>query len=109
MLANDYTSVVAVRCHKATPNAMNKYIVCRVPDCAVLDRGDMVFYTSSDNTVHQKGVCVSDVLFLDSKTVEMLCMVTNTVFPLPVIAGKISVNWYNNESELKPTIGEVCD
>lgn len=109
MLANDYTSVVAVRCHKATPNAMNKYIVCRVPDGAVLDRSDMVFYTSSDSAVHQKGVCVSDVLFLNSKTVEMLCTVTNTAYPPPVIAGKISVDWYNNVTEPEPTIEEVCD
>ena len=109
MLSNDYTSVVAVRSHKATPVSANKYIVCRVPDVAVLNRGDMVFYTSGDNSMSQKGVCVSDVLFLDSKTVEMLCAVTSTAYPLPVVAGKISVDWYNKESEFKPTIGEVCD
>jgi hypothetical protein len=90
-----YTAIVAVRKHKATPNAQDRFCICSVPSGQVLNSGDIVFYGAEPHTDYDKGVCVSDSTFADLKTLEMLCTVTSGLpHSIPEIKAKVNVDWF---------------
>lgn len=94
----EYISVIAVKKSKETQNASDKFCICYVPRGASLDSGDLVLYGYPDTVAQHKGVCVSNTLFLDRETLDMVCRVMSTTPQMmPLIAGKITVNWYTNK------------
>lgn len=90
-----YSAIVAVRRHKATPNSIDRFCVCSVPCGQILNDGDIVFYGTDANADYEKGVCVSDSMFVDQKTLEMLCTVTSGLpHSIPEIKAKVKVDWF---------------
>lgn len=90
-----YTAIVAVRRHKATPNSHDRFAICSVPCGQVLGSGDIVFYGMDSGADYEKGVCVSDSMFVDQKTLEMLCTVTSGMpHSIPGIKAKVNVDWF---------------
>ena len=88
-----YTAVVGVRKSKATPNAQNRFCVCRVPDGWTVDNGTMILYGYDGNSENEKGICVSDTMFIDNKTLDLICTVASAPGPLPVIKAMINLKW----------------
>ena len=98
MDSSGYYTVVAVRKHKSTPNAHDRYAICSVPNGCFLNPGCIVFYGNPDSSNYEKGVCVSDTLFVDAATLDVLRTVTSTPYPIPEIKGKVFVEWVCTEN-----------
>lgn len=93
MNGNEYTAVIGVRRHKSTHNAHNRYSICKVPEGCIVNNGTMVFYGNDTGTDFDKGICVSDTLFVDRKTLELICMVTSTLGDIPEVKALINLEW----------------
>ncbi len=83
--SSNYTAVVAVR---STHNS--RAMILEVPSGAFLDNGSMVLIDGG----RKQGECISDTVYLDEKTLNMVCAVTNTELPLEKVAGKVNYEWY---------------
>ena len=96
MDSSGYTAIVAVRRHKATPNSHDRFAICSVPCGQVLSSGDIVFYGPDTGADYEKGVCVSDSMFVGLKTLEMLCTVTACMpyTHIPEVKAKVNVDWF---------------
>lgn len=89
-----YEAVVAVKYKNEPVSGRANFRVCGVPNGALINSGDLVLIKEQDVEGHFKGVCVSDALFLDHKTIDMICrIVPNQPLPLPVVEGKINIDW----------------
>ena len=88
-----FTAIVAVRKRKTTQVSPERYDICKVPDGRVIEKGNMVFYGSPNSGEFEKGICVSDSLFVDAKTLDMLLMITHSPDQIKEIKAKISVEW----------------
>lgn len=98
MYNDNYIPVVAVR--YSSPNRSECYYraICIVSNSAMLSTGDTVIIKGKNFNERAKGVCESDTLFVDRKTLEMICcVISRNVDDLPDIAGKINIDWYTNE------------
>lgn len=94
----EYFPVIAVKRNKETQGASDKFCICYVPNGASLNCGDLVLFGYPEADGQNKGVCVSNTLFMDRDTLEMVCRVTSTTPQmLPTVIGKITVNWYMNK------------
>ena len=97
MYNDDYIPVVAVKCK--LPNDLNFSSICIVPDGAMISAGDVVLINDYEFKGRDiKAVCMSDTVFVDRKTFDMICNVIgadeNT---LPKLVGKINIDWYTNK------------
>lgn len=88
-----YTAVVGVRKSKATPNAQNRFCVCKVPDGWTVDNGTMILYGYDGASENEKGTCVSDTMFIDNNVLDMICTVTSAPGPLPSVKAMINLRW----------------
>lgn len=94
----EYIPVVAVKSTKEVEKSVYRFDVCYVPNGADLSAGDLVLYKHNDDDTQHKGLCVSDVLFVDGPTLDMICRITSTIPQmLPNIIGKITVKLYSNK------------
>ena len=101
-----YTAVVGVRKRKAAPNAQDRFCVCRVPDGSVVDNSALVLFGNDDGSELEKGICVSETIFVDKTTLDLICAVTGTTEPLPEVKAIINLNWISTN---KPQSKEVCN
>lgn len=101
-----YTAIVGVRKSKATPNSQNRFCVCRVPDGWTVDNGAMILYGYDGNNENEKGICISDTMFVDDKTLDMICTVTSAFGPLPSVKAMINLRWLDPKEADKEK--EVC-
>ena len=83
--SSNYTAVVAVR---SMHNS--RAMILEVPSGAFLDNKSMVLIDGG----REQGVCISDTVYLDEKTLNMICAVTNTELPLNKVAAKVNYEWY---------------
>lgn len=92
-----YTAIVGVRSNVKQDSAA-KYCICKVPDGKVLSRADMVLYGPQNSSEHEKGICVSETIFADDNTLELLQTVTNYhTNELPEIKALIYVDWIKHK------------
>lgn len=102
MSENGYTAVVGVRKRKTASDPHERFCVCRVPDGKIVDAAALVLYGADDCSEYEKGVCISDTLFVDSKTLELLQTVTGSAETLPEIKALINLEWIA-EGRFMPT------
>lgn len=94
-----YTAIVGVR-STIKQGSTAKYCICKVPDGKVLNRADMVLYGPQNSSEHEKGICVSETIFADDDTLELLQTVTNYhTNELPEIKALIHVDWFKPKEE----------
>ena len=92
-----YTPVVAV---ERDLGPSRGFEVCVVPDGALIEEGDLVYFGCDDDEAWPKGICVSDTLFVPEDTLGMICRITSAnPANMPSIRGKINITWYMQREE----------
>ena len=81
----NYITVVAVKCEPFFVNQM-----CEVPAGAFVENGSAVLFGESK----KQGTCISNMVYLDRETLDMVCAVTGAELPLEKIVAKCTYEWY---------------
>ena len=94
-MSNDlYRAVVGVRLRNPEPFS-GKYRICTVPNGKSLSAGDVVYIGGDDSSKYEKGMCVSDTLFVDERTLDLLRIFTLPVSDTLEVKGVVHVEWYD--------------
>ena len=94
-----YTAVVAVRRRKTASEQTERFCICRVPDGKMVNNSDLVLFGPDNAPDFEKGICVSETIFVDPQTLEMLQTVTNSLEVLLEIKALIHIDWFNQQED----------
>ena len=98
-MSNDlYRAVIGVRLRNPELFSV-KYRICTVPNGKSLNAGDVVYIGGDDPSKYEKGICVSDTLFVDERTLDLLRIFASPESDTFEVKGVVRVDWYDTSNK----------